>query len=198
MFRLKDSVGAGALTRTVGGRRSRVQSRPERARETPVAPSAAHWALTDARRFEMTDVRRTGPPHRLQDRTRIGIPIEGEVDRIWQRAMQAEILGKVHEQPDLTGIDFFGRSLTINPDEIKFFFSAGADLLPRYLDMIEAAIPRANEAARLERERLRATSDEAEHEVHDRDEQMEQEMSSWAKQRPVVDAAQASTEKVLT
>jgi hypothetical protein len=40
----------------------------------------------------MTDVRRTGPPRRLQDRTRLGIPIEGEVDGIWQRAFHAEVV----------------------------------------------------------------------------------------------------------
>ena len=36
--------------------------------------------------IEMTDVRRSGPPRRLEDQTRFGVPIEGEVDGIWQRA----------------------------------------------------------------------------------------------------------------
>ena len=43
----------------------------------------------EAEEIEMTDVRRTGPPRRLEDRTRFGIPIEGEVDGIWQRAFQS-------------------------------------------------------------------------------------------------------------
>lgn len=147
----------------------------------------------------MTDVRRTGPPHRLNDPTRIGVPIAGEVDGIWQRAMQAEILEEIHQQPDLQGSEFFGKSLTINPDQIKFFFNAGAELLPRYLDMIEAAIPRANRVARVERERLHAVEAEAERELHDRDENMEQEISSWVEKRPVVEPSQATTtEGVLT
>jgi hypothetical protein len=46
----------------------------------------------------MTDVRRTGPPHRLEDRTRIGIPIEGDVDGVWQRAFQAHLSEELGRQ----------------------------------------------------------------------------------------------------
>jgi hypothetical protein len=47
----------------------------------------------------MTDVRRTGPPRRLENRTRSGIPIEGEVDGIWQRAFHAEVVAEVQRRP---------------------------------------------------------------------------------------------------
>ncbi len=39
----------------------------------------------------MTAVRRAGPPRRLDDRTRYVVPIEGEVDSIWQRAFHADL-----------------------------------------------------------------------------------------------------------
>jgi hypothetical protein len=52
----------------------------------------------------MTDVRRTGPPRRLEDRTRFGVPIEGDVDGIWQRAFHAEIVKEARRQPDLSGV----------------------------------------------------------------------------------------------
>jgi hypothetical protein len=145
----------------------------------------------------MTDVRRTGPPHRLTDRTRIGIPIEGEVDGIWQRAMQAEILTEIHQQTDLPGSDFFGRSLTINPDQITLFFNDKAELLPRYLDMIETAIPRANQVAQMQRERLLASGTEAERELDDRDDEIEREMSAWAEKRAAPSAASAETKEAL-
>jgi hypothetical protein len=131
----------------------------------------------------MTDVRRTGPPHRLDDRTRIGVPIEGEVDGVWQRAMQAQIHEAILEEPDLPGSDFFGRSLTINPDQIKFYFNVDPDLLPRYLDMIETAIPAANEIARVERERLLIAGSDARRHLQDRDDEMEQTMRAWAEGR---------------
>ena len=70
----------------------------------------------------MTDVRRTGPPRRLEDRTRFGIPIEGEVDGIWQRAFHVHLGQEVRQQPDVPGAEFFEKSLTINParDQVPF------------------------------------------------------------------------------
>jgi len=127
----------------------------------------------------MTDVRRTGPPRRLEDRTRFGVPIEGDVDGIWQRAFHAEIIEEARRHPDLSGGDFFGKSLTINPDQITFYFVGDAPLLPRYLDMIEAAIAPANHTATQQRHRLDAAAAEAERKVHDRDEEMERELRAW-------------------
>jgi hypothetical protein len=133
----------------------------------------------------MTDVRRTGPPHRLEDRTRIGIPIEGDVDGIWQRAFNAHLVEELSGHSDLPGAEFFGKSLTINPQEIRFYFVGGASLLPVYLDMIEAAIPPANATAAEERQRLYEAGAEAEQHVRDRDQDIERELSSWAeKQAP--------------
>jgi hypothetical protein len=152
----------------------------------------------ETQEIDMTDVRRTGPPHRLDDPTRIGVPIAGEVDGIWQRAMQAQILEEIHQQPDLPDSEFFGKSLTINPDQVIFFFNAGAELLPRFLDMIEAAIPHANQVAKVERERLHAVEADAERELHDRDANMEQEISSWVEKRSALDASQAPSGGVLT
>ncbi len=131
----------------------------------------------------MTDVRRTGPPQRLEDRTRIGIPIEGDVDGIWQRAFQAHLTEEMRRQPDLPGADFFGRSLTINPEQIKFYFVGSASLLPDYLDMIEAAIPQANQTAAEERQRLNEAGAEAERKLRDRDEDMERELKAWAEKQ---------------
>ena len=55
----------------------------------------------------MTDVPRTGPPRRLEDRTRFGIPIEGEVEGIWQRAFHVHLAEEVGRQPDVPGAEFF-------------------------------------------------------------------------------------------
>jgi hypothetical protein len=131
----------------------------------------------------MTDVRRTGPPRRLENRTRLGIPIEGEVDGIWQRAFHAQVTEEARRQPDLPGADFFGRSLTINPEQITFYFVGDASLLPTYLDMIETAIAPANETAAQERHRLYAAGAEAERKVHDRDEDMERELNAWVEKQ---------------
>ena len=95
-----------------------------------------------AEKIEMTDVRRTGPPRRLEDRTRFAIPIEGDVDGAWQRAFHVHLAEEVRRQPDLPGTEFFEKSLTINPAEIKFRFVGIPSLLPNYLDMIASAIPR--------------------------------------------------------
>lgn len=132
----------------------------------------------------MTDVRRTGPPRRLGDRTRFGIPIEGDVDGIWQRAFNAYLTEEIERQPDLPGAEFFGKSLTINPEQIRFHFVASASLLPNYLDMIESAIPRANETAAQERQRLDAAAAEAAREVRDRDQDIERELEAWAEKQP--------------
>jgi hypothetical protein len=132
----------------------------------------------------MTDVRRTGPPRRLEDRTRLSVPIEGDVDGIWQRAFHAHVIQEARQHPDLPGSDFFGRSLTMNSDHITFYFVGDPSLLPTYLDMIEAAIAPANEVAAEERHRLFAATAEAEREVHDRDEDMDRELKAWAAKQP--------------
>jgi hypothetical protein len=132
----------------------------------------------------MTDVRRTGPPQRLENRTRLGVPIEGDVDGIWQRAFHDQIIEETRRQPDLPGADFFGRSLTINPEQITFYFVGDAKLLPTYLDMIEAAIAPANDTAAEERHRLYAAGAEVERKVHDRDEDMERELKAWVERQP--------------
>jgi hypothetical protein len=132
----------------------------------------------------MTDVRRTGPPRRLKDQTRLIVPIEGEVDGIWQRAFHAQVVGETSQQPDLPGCEFFGRSLTINSDHITFYFADDARLLPTYLDMIERSIGPANEVASAERHRLYAAAAEADREVHDRDEDMERELKAWVEKQP--------------
>ena len=132
----------------------------------------------------MTDVRRTGPPRRLEDQTRFGIPIEGEVDGIWQRAFHDQLAEQVRRHPDLPGADFFEKSLTINPAEIKFLFVGGASSLPDFLDMIESAIPQANQAAAVERQRLDAALAETERELRQRDEDIEEALKSWAEQQP--------------
>jgi hypothetical protein len=132
----------------------------------------------------MTDVRRTSPPRRLADKTRFGIPIEGEVDGIWQRAFHVHLAEQVRLHPDLPGAEFFEKSLTINPEEIKFRFVGSASLLPDFLDMIESAIPRANQTAAVERQRLAAVAAETERGLRDRDEDIEQALKSWAEQRP--------------
>jgi len=132
----------------------------------------------------MTDVRRTGPPRRLEDRTRLSVPIEGEVDGIWQRAFHAQVTEEARQHADLPGSDFFGRSLTINSDHITFYFVGDASLLPTYLDMIEGAITPANEVAAQERHRLYAAGAEAEREVKDRDEDMERELKAWVEKQP--------------
>lgn len=131
----------------------------------------------------MTDVRRTGTPRRLEDRTRFGIPIEGEADGIWQRAFHAHLAEEVRGQPDVPGAEFFEKSLTINPTEIKFRFVGSATLLPNYLDMIESAIPRANQSAAEERQRLDAAVAEAKREVQERDQDIERELKDWSDQQ---------------
>jgi hypothetical protein len=127
----------------------------------------------------MTDVRRTGPPRRLEDRTRFGIPIEGDVDSIWQRGFREHLIDETRGQPELPGVEFFGKSLTVNPEQITFYFVGEANLLPTYLDMIESAIPLANETAAKERQRQAAAGAEASRNVRDRDAAMEEEISSW-------------------
>jgi hypothetical protein len=133
----------------------------------------------------MTDVRRTGPPRRLTDQTRYAIPIEGEVDGIWQRAFHGHLAEQVRRQPDLTGAEFFERSLTVNPVEIKFRFVDSPSVLPDYLDMIESAIPQTNQTAAVERQRLNAAVAEAERELQERDQDIERTLKSWAEQQPV-------------
>jgi hypothetical protein len=137
-----------------------------------------------AEEIEMTDVRRSGPPRRLADQTRYGIPIEGEVDGLWQRAFHVHLAEQVRRQPDLTGAEFFEKSLTINPAEIKFRFVDSPSLLPAYLDMIESAIPQANQTAAVERQRLDAAVAEAERALRERDQDIEQALTSWAEQQP--------------
>lgn len=132
----------------------------------------------------MTDVRRIAPPRRLEDRTRFGIPIEGEVDGIWQRAFHVHLAEEVRQRPDLPGGEFFERSLTVNPAEIKFRFVGSASLLPNYLDLIESVIPQANRTAEEERQRLNAAVAEAEREVRERDQDIERELKDWADQQP--------------
>ncbi len=132
----------------------------------------------------MTDVHRTGPPERLADRTRFGVPIVGDVDGIWQRAFHAHLTEAVRRQSDLEGADFFGRSLTINPGQIKFYFVGDASLLPTYLDMIESAIPQANQTAAEERQRLDAAVTEAEQGLRIRDQDVERELKAWAEKQP--------------
>ena len=137
-----------------------------------------------AEEIEMTDVRRTGPPRRLEDKTRYVIPIEGEVDGIWQRTFHVHLAEQVRRRPDLTGAEFFEKSLTINPAEIKFRFVDSPSVLPDYLDMIESAIPQANQAAAVERQRLDAAVAEAERALRERDQDIEQALTSWAEQQP--------------
>jgi hypothetical protein len=132
----------------------------------------------------MTDVRRTGPPRRLEDKTRYAIPIEGEVDGIWQRALHMHLAEQARGRPDLAGADFFEKSLTINPAEITFRFVDSPSVLPDYLDMIESAIPQANQAAAVERQRLNAAVAEAERELRERDQDIEQALKSWAEHQP--------------
>jgi hypothetical protein len=127
----------------------------------------------------MTDVRRTGPPRRLADRTRFGIPIEGEVDSIWQRAFREHLIDETRRQPELPGVEFFGKSLTVNPEQITFYFVGASHLLPNYLDMIESAIPLANDTAAKERHRRAAAGAEADRNLRDRDVAVEEEINSW-------------------
>lgn len=134
--------------------------------------------------IEMTDVRRSGPPRRLEDQTRFGVPIEGEVDGIWQRAFHVHLAEQVRRHPDLPGVDFFEKSLTINPAEIKFLFVGRASLLTDFLDMIESAIPQANQTAAVERQRLDAALAETERELRQRDDDIERALKSWAEERP--------------
>ena len=92
-----------------------------------------------AEEIEMTDVRRSSPhgalPTRRDWESR---STEGEVDGIWQRASHIHLAEQVRLHPDLPGAEFFEKSLTINPAEIKFRFVASASLLPGFLDMIES------------------------------------------------------------
>ncbi|MHB1570485.1 MAG: hypothetical protein ACYC0H_14975 [Solirubrobacteraceae bacterium] len=132
----------------------------------------------------MTDVRRTGPPRRLEDRTRYVVPIEGEVDGIWQRAFHVHLAEQVRGRPELTGAEFFEKSLTITPAEIKFRFVDSPGVLPDYLDMIESAIPQANQAAAVERQRLEAAVAEAERELRERDQDIERALTGWAERQP--------------
>jgi len=80
------------------------------------------------------------------------------VDGIWQRAFRAHLTEEIKRHPDLPEADFFGKSLTINPDQIKFYFVASPSSLATYLDMIEAAIPQANQTAAEERQRAQKRS----------------------------------------
>ncbi len=137
-----------------------------------------------AEEIEMTDVRRTGPPRRLEDRTRYVVPIEGEVDGIWQRAFHVHLAEQVRGRPELTGAEFFEKSLTINPAEIKFRFVDSPSVLPDYLDMIASAIPRANQAAAVERQRIDAAVAEAERALQARDQDIEQALTGWAERQP--------------
>jgi hypothetical protein len=139
---------------------------------------------SQAEEIEMTDVRRTGPPRRLEDRTRYVVPIEGEVDGIWQRAFHVHLAEQVRGRPELTGAEFFEKSLTINPAEIKFRFVDSPSVLPDYLDMIESAIPQANQAAAVERQRLEAAVAEAERELRGRDQDIERALTGWAERQP--------------
>jgi hypothetical protein len=127
----------------------------------------------------MTDVRRTGPPRRLEDRTRYVIPIEGEVDGIWQRAFHVHLAEQVRRRPDLTGAEFFEKSLTINQAEIKFRFVDNPSVLPDYVDMIKSAIRQANQTAAVERQRLDAAVAEAERGLQERDRDIELALESW-------------------
>jgi len=106
------------------------------------------------------------------------------VDGIWQRAFHVHFAEEVRRQPDLPGIEFFEKSLTINPEEIKFRFVGSASLLPNYLDIIASAIPQANQTAAEERQRLDAAIAEAEREVRERDKDIELELKHWADQHP--------------
>jgi hypothetical protein len=133
----------------------------------------------------MTDVRRTGPPRRLEDKTRYGIPIEGEVDGIWQRAFHVHLAEQARRRPDLTGAEFFEKSLTISPAEIRFRFVDSPSVLPDYLDMIESAIPLTNQTAAVERQRLDAAVAEAERGLRERDQDIERALKSWAERQPV-------------
>lgn len=127
----------------------------------------------------MNDVRRTGPPRRLEDRTRFGIPIEGGVDSLWQRAFREQVIAQTRRQPDLPGVEFFGKSLRVNPEQITFYFVGEANLLASYLDMIESAIPLANAAAAQERQRRSAAGAEADQNLRERDDAMEEAINSW-------------------
>jgi hypothetical protein len=87
--------------RTAGGSSGRAQTTDRRAgRDTEDRVADQRWVneggsfsrnLDQAEEIEMTDVRRTGPPRRLEDPTRFGVPIEGEVDGIWQRAFHVHL-----------------------------------------------------------------------------------------------------------
>jgi hypothetical protein len=126
-----------------------------------------------AEEIEMTDVRRTGPPTRLEDRTRYVIPIEGEVDGIWQRAFHVHLAEQVRGRPELTGAEFFEKSLTINPAEIRF----------RFVDS-PSVLPQANQAAAVERLRLDAAVAETERALQERDQDIERALTIWAEQQP--------------
>ena len=106
------------------------------------------------------------------------------MDGIWQRAFHVHLAEQVRRHPDLPGADFFEKSLTINPAEIKFLFVGSASSLPDFLDMIEAAIPHANQTAAVERQRLDAALTETERELRQRDEDIEGALKSWAEQQP--------------
>jgi hypothetical protein len=140
---------------------------------------------TQPEEIKMTDVRRTGPPRRLEDRTRYVIPIQGDVDGIWQRAFHVDLAERVRREPDLIGAEFFEKSLTINPAEIRFRFVDSPSLLTDYLDMIESSIPQANEAAAVERQRLGEVLARSERELQERDDDIEQALRSWAERQPV-------------
>jgi hypothetical protein len=109
------------------------------------------------------------------------------VDGIWQRAFHVHLAEHVRRHPDLPGAEFFEKSLTINPAEIKFLFVGSASLLPDFLDTIEAAIPQANHTAAVERQRLDAVLAETERELRQRDEDIEGALRSWAARQPADD-----------
>ena len=118
------------------------------------------------------------------DERQIEDEVEGEVDGVWQRALHAHLAEQVRGRPELTGAEFFEKSLTINPAQIKFRFVDSPSVLPDYLDMIESAIPQANQAAAVERQRLDAAVAEAERALRERDQDIEQALESWAKEQP--------------
>lgn len=69
-------------------------------------------------------------PRRLPDQSRYVIPIEGEVDGIWQRAFHTHLAEQIRHRPGLAEAEFFEKSLTINPAEIKFRFVDSPRVLP--------------------------------------------------------------------
>lgn len=101
------------------------------------------------------------------------------MDGIWQRAFHVHLAEQVRRRPDLTGAEFFEKSLTINQAEIKFRFVDNPSVLPDYVDMIKSAIRQANQTAAVERQRLDAAVAEAERGLQERDRDIELALESW-------------------